>query len=116
MNGFKWPCAVIAASLAITLGSVAAASTAIVRVDGDAGSASPAANGGGWGADAFKHLQDAIDEAESLLLDPVDPPTLVELRVATTSVGNPYRPDRSGAVPGGRRRPAAGRLVRDRLW
>ena len=71
--------------------------TVILRVDGDIVSAG--GDGSGWGADAFKFLQDALTEAEALL--DVDPNTPVRLWVAATVPSNPYVPDRDAANPGG---------------
>lgn len=88
---------VIIVLLTLFLHQNASAQTAtVLHVDGDNG----LANGDGetWGT-AYKYLQDALTEAELLLID--DPATPVHLWVAATDPSNPYTPDRSAANHGG---------------
>ncbi len=66
----------------------------ILRVDGDSGS--PTGDGVLWST-AFQYLQDAFDDVVN------QPPGIVQIWVAATDPGNPYRPDRSAADPDGTR-------------
>ena len=82
--------------------------TVVLRVDGDNGSLPPPqgiADGTAWGTAAFRLLQDALAEAEEILV--LDPNTPVHLWVAATILSNPYRPDRDAANPGGTANPNA---------
>jgi len=73
-------------SLCLLLSLVAptTAQTVILRVDGDAGGG----DGSGWGANALRHLQDALDLAQN-----ASGRTRYEIWVAKTDPMNPYRVD-----------------------
>ena len=98
-------CHVIAAlSLLVALAGVVQGQT-ILHVDGD--TESPTGDGMLWST-AFKYLQDALTDAPNHL------PGTVQIWVAATDPGNPYRPDRSAADPDGTRdRQATFRLAAD---
>ncbi len=87
--------------LALILGAAVHAQTVELRVDGDSGDVPPPfgnADGSDWGPLAFKFLQDALAEADSLEPTPENP---VQIWVAATVETNPYRPDRDAANPDG---------------
>ena len=84
---------IVAVSLLLGLGTAVQGQT-ILRVDGD--NESPPGDGLSWPT-AFKYLQDALADAPSHL------PDTVQIWVAATGPGNPYRPDRSAADPDGTR-------------
>jgi len=65
-------------------------------VDNVNGDVPPNADGSAWGSDAFKFLQDAIDEAQQLL-NGQQPPDNVELWVASGT----YFPDEDASNPNG---------------
>lgn len=103
MAGHFRPCAIVALLLVLNACGLASAQSGQIpkiRVDGDLGSPMPAGGGNGWGGNAFKYLQDALVKAEDVLQAPPFP-NAVEVLVATTSVSNPYRPDRNAANPAG---------------
>jgi hypothetical protein len=85
-----------------------------IRVDGDAGSAVPPNGGDDWGARAFRYLQDALVESASLFGGGNDP-LRVDIPVATTSLSNPYRPDRDGDHPGGTDDPNASFVIQPKV-
>ena len=94
MLSFRWITRfAIAFCCALALAAPLQAQT-ILRVDGDSGLAFPNPPPGDSWNNAFKFLQDALDEAAIS-----EPP--VQIWVAATVETNPYRPDRDAANPDG---------------
>jgi len=93
MNALARSSAIIAlAGGAIAFINAVASAQTVIRVDIVNGSANPSGVGGGWGADAYKFLQDALDRADFLGPNPENP---VHIWVAAGT----YRPDQSAANP-----------------
>ena len=90
----RGPCHVIVALSLLLVPAAAVQGQTILRVDGDSGS--PTGDGVLWST-AFQFLQDALADVVN------QPPGTVQIWVAATGPGNPYRPDRSAAVPDGTR-------------
>jgi hypothetical protein len=89
-------CAIVALTSMTIANPASGQPTLYVRyVDGDVASAT--GNGQSWEA-AYKYLQDALSEAETLSQLPNSE---VELWVAATDPQNPYRPDRDANHPTG---------------
>jgi hypothetical protein len=96
----------VVASLLILPSSIACAQfdpLEIVRVDGANGSAEPPDQGGGWGVDAYKYLQDGLARAADLIAEPEV--ERVQVWIAATDPANPYVPYRSAAFPNGQMDP-----------
>lgn len=78
-------------SAVLAINTALFADTAVVHVDGDNGNPDASQVDGSSWAEAYKHLQDGLDEADTLLEQPTQI-TTVEIRIAASTDG--YRPDR----------------------
>lgn len=101
-NSCKSALRVLVLGVTILVASWASAQTAVVRVDGASGSASPSGFGDGWGANhAYLYLQDGLARASFLIEDNRATAVQVWVRSTGSSGTLSYYPDEDSAHPNG---------------
>lgn len=94
-------------AVAVNVANATGPDVAVMHVDGDDGVPVPPDFGRqGWGANAYKYLQDALADVDDLF-DSYPEIDRIEIWVAATIPGNPYRPDRNASDESGSLDPTA---------